>query len=119
LEIAKCNIALGKLDEAEKLLLNISSIRPTQEVFHLLFQISMRRKDYDLAEIFAHKAIMHAPSVAVNYYFLAQVKSATRDYKTTVESLKRALSIDPGNKTYQKALEEANEKIVFEKEQKR
>jgi len=115
IEIAKTHFALAKYDQAEKLLLELSDLRPTEEIYRYLFDIAMRRRDFDLAEVYADKAIRLAPSEAANHALFARAKAANKDYKGAAQALRQAITIEPENNLYKEELIRINECILFER----
>ncbi len=116
-EIANCHLALKDYDSAEKLLLELSDIRPSEQIYYQLHNIAMRRKDYNLAEVYAGSAVRLNPSEASHYCLLAKARAANRDYKGAVEALQRATAIDPKNESYKKELDRIRSHMLRENKQ--
>jgi len=112
-EIAKTQVSLGKYDEAEQMLLSLCSVRPFEEAYLLLYKIAMRRNEYGLAQIYIDRAIDMASSSAQYYVLLSAAKKADGDLKGAAEALKKAISLDPSNKSYLEELREINRRILF------
>lgn len=114
LEIARCHLALGNLDLAEKLLLELSESMASEQICGLLFAIAIHRKDYSLAEIHALGAVRLDPSSAQNYAMLARAREGSGDYEGAIKALRRALEIEPEHSQYRKHIERLSGRILLD-----
>ncbi|OCT11998.1 hypothetical protein A8709_29515 [Paenibacillus pectinilyticus] len=89
--------ALEALLEAESLGLQTSLFGRMSEIYRLLIQIMMQRKDYSEAEVFCHKALAQAPDFPDAHYLLAQVRMRQADelLKLAETSIKQSLTSLP------------------------
>jgi tetratricopeptide (TPR) repeat protein len=117
LEIAKAHLAAGEYDAAEQLFLDLSDLRPSEEIYLHLFNLAMRGRDFDLAEIHANYAIRLNRGKASYYAMLARAREANKDYKGAAQALKHALSIEPQNKSFKEQLDRVGERLLLQKKQ--
>ncbi|WNR43155.1 glycosyltransferase [Paenibacillus roseipurpureus] len=89
--------ALSSLLEAERLGRQTPLFGRMPEIYRLLIQIMMQRKNYSEAEAFCHKAIQHSPDFPDAHYLLAQVRMRQADelLKSAETSLKQSLTSLP------------------------
>ncbi|MGO4495984.1 glycosyltransferase [Paenibacillus sp. 2RAB27] len=89
--------AFTALTEAERLGLQTPLFGRMPEIYRLLIQIMMQRKNYAEAEAYCHKALAHSPDFPDAHYLLAQVRIRQADelLRLAEMSIKQSLSSLP------------------------
>ncbi|CAN7400048.1 glycosyltransferase [Paenibacillus sp. LjRoot56] len=89
--------AVTSLFEAERLGLQTPLFGRMPEIYRLLIQIMMQRKNYAEAEAYCHKALAHSPDFPDAHYLLAQVRMRQADelLRLAETSMKQSLSSLP------------------------
>ncbi|MDR6548952.1 glycosyltransferase [Paenibacillus qinlingensis] len=89
--------ALTALLEAERLGLQTKLFGRMSEIYRLLIQIVMQRKNYSEAEAYCHKALAQSPDFPDAHYLLAQVRMRQADelLRSAEVSIKQSLQTLP------------------------